>query len=82
MAYFAIFFVPLWLALTGGESVYSRAFKIVAFGAGLGLIFIPYAARNWVLERQFILISSSGIHTLARDNLKVEIKTHTSRHHT
>lgn len=74
MAYFAIFFVPLWLALTGGGGAYSRIAKIVAFGAGLGLILIPYAARNWVLERQFILISSSGIHTLARDNIKVEIK--------
>jgi len=71
IAYFAILVVPLWFWL-GAARHWRRALaQTIFFAAGLALIFTPWLARNWQMEKRFLLVSTAGEFNLIKDNTRI-----------
>lgn len=74
MGYFALLLLPLWLVLADSGHGKRAAANVAALALGLGLVFVPWVARNWTLEGRFVLSNTRGEHDVLRDNWRVQIK--------
>ncbi len=74
MGYFALVVLPLWMILADIPNGKRAVGSVLAVGLGLGLVFVPWVARNWALEGRFVLSNTRGEQDLLRDNWRVEIQ--------
>ncbi len=70
VAYFALLVVPFWWLVFAASSRRVRVLQTGAFLLGMGLILLPWVARNAVVAERFLLVSSSGEFNFARDNVR------------
>lgn len=71
IGYFAVLIIPVWLFICSAPRWKDVLRQSLALWVGLALVFVPWVARNWLIENRFVLIDTSGEFNFARDNMRV-----------
>lgn len=73
IAYFALLVIPVWWILFTPVVLRTRVLQAVVLLGGMILVLTPWVIRNAILEKRFLLISTSGEFNFVRDNVRVAI---------
>ena len=74
LSYFAVLVLPIWLIAVSWKQPRALILQMAALVFGLGIVFVPWIARNWNLEQRVILSTMHSEIDLLRDNWRVELR--------